>query len=70
MKHRRSPSFGYDARSSPGIAKAVVWVGLGAVALSRGIGWWLQRASVRNSYIDSNQSNIPMMITMLMIAFS
>ena len=39
LKNRRSPSLAATPVISPGIARAAVWVGLGAVARSRGIGW-------------------------------
>ena len=39
MKSRRLPSLAATSVLSPGIAGATVWVGLGAVARSRRIGW-------------------------------
>ena len=39
FENRRSPSLAATPVLSPGIARAAVWVGLGAVARSRGIGW-------------------------------
>ena len=56
MKHRRSPSLAMTPVLSPGNARAAVWVGLGAVALSRGIGWRPEIASVRKPYFNSNQT--------------
>ena len=39
MENRRSPSLAATPVLSPGITRAAVWVGLGAVARSREIGW-------------------------------
>ena len=39
FENRRSPSLAATSVLSPGIVKAAVWVGLGAVPRSRGIGW-------------------------------
>ena len=51
------------------IARAAVWVGLGAVARSRGIGWRPGIAGVEKIHFNSIKLNIPMIITMLTIAF-
>ena len=59
------PEFGCDAVLSPGIARAAVWVGLGAVARSRGIGWRPGAPVLRKTYFNSIKLKIPMMITML-----
>ena len=56
MKHRRSPSLAMTPVLSPGIARAAVRVGLGAVALSRRIGWRPEIVSVRKPYFNSNQT--------------
>ena len=68
MKNRRSPSLAATPVLSPGIARAAVWVGLGAVARSRGIGWLPGIAGVENTYFNSIKLKIPMM-KMLTIAF-
>ena len=44
---------------SPGIARAAMWVGLGAVARSRGIGWRPGIAGVEKPYFNSNQTKDP-----------
>ena len=69
MKNRRSPSLAATPVLSPGIARVVVWVGLNAVARSRGIGWRPGIAGVEKAYFNSIKLKIPMMITMLTIAF-
>ena len=51
MKNRRSPSWAATPVLSPGMARAAVWVGLGAVARSRGIGWRSGLATVSGVYI-------------------
>ena len=48
-----------------GIARAAVWVGLGAVVRSRGIVWRPGAAGVEKTYFNSIKLKIPMMITML-----
>ena len=50
---------------STGIARAAVWVGLGAVARSRGIGWRTGTSGVEKHTFNSIKLQIPMMITML-----
>ena len=50
-KNRRSPSLAATPVHSPGIARAAVWVGLGAVARSRGI--VVDDASALNKKINS-----------------
>ena len=52
MKNRRSPSLAATAVLSPGIARAGVWVGLGAVARPRGIGWRSGLAAVFVVYFN------------------
>ena len=59
MKNRRSPSLAATPVLSPGIARAAVWVGLGAVARSRGIGWRPGITGVEKPYFKSNQTNDP-----------
>ena len=59
MKNRRSPSLAATPVLSPGIARAAVWVGLGAVARSRGIGWRPGIAGVEKTYFNSNQTKDP-----------
>ena len=59
MKNRRSPSLAATPVLSPGIARAAVWVGLGAVARSRGIGWRPGMAGVEKPYFNSNQTKDP-----------
>ena len=59
MKNRRSPSVAAMPVLSPGIARAAVWVGLGAVAWSRGIGWRPGTAGVEKPYFNSNQTKDP-----------
>ena len=56
MKNRRSPSLDATPVLSPGIAKADVRVGLGAVARCRGIGWRSGLAAVFRVYY--NQHNM------------
>ena len=53
MKNRRSPSLAATPVLSPGIARAAVWVGLGAVARSRGIGWRPGIAGVEKPYLNA-----------------
>ena len=65
FENRRSPTLAATPVLSPGIARAAVWVGLGAVARSRGIGWHPGAAGVDKTYFNSIKLNIPMMITML-----
>ena len=65
MKTRRSPSLATTPVLSQGIARAAVWVGLGAVARSWGIGWRPGIAGVEKTYFNSIKLKIPMMITML-----
>ena len=60
--------FGCDARSFAGIARAAMWVRLGAVARTRGIGWRPAAAGVEKTYFNSIKLKIPMM-KMLTIAF-
>ena len=52
MKNRRSPSWAATPVLSPGMARAAVWVGLGAVARSRGIGWRSGPAVVSGVYYN------------------
>ena len=52
LKNRRSPSLASTPVLSPGIARAAVWVGLGAVARSRGIGWRSGLAAVFGGYYN------------------
>ena len=52
MKNRRSPSLAATPVLAPGIARAAVWVGLGAVARSRGIGWRSGLAAVFGVYYN------------------
>ena len=52
MKNRRSPSLAATPVLSPGIARAAVWVELGAVARSRGIGWRSGLAAVLGVYYN------------------
>ena len=52
MKNRRSPSLAATPVFSPGIARAAVLVGLGAVARSRGIGWRSGLAAVFGAYYN------------------
>ena len=52
MKNRRSPSLAATPVISPGIARAAVWVGLGAVARSWGIGWRSGLAAVFGVYYN------------------
>ena len=59
MKNRRSPTLAATPVLSPGIATAAVWVGLGAVARSRGIGWRPGITGVEKPYFNSNQSKDP-----------
>ena len=59
MKNRRLPSLAATPVLSPGIARAAVWVGLGAVARSRGIWWRLGIARVEKTYFNSNQTKDP-----------
>ena len=59
MKNRRSPSLAATPVLSPGIARAAVWVGLGAVARSRGIGSRPGIAGVEKLYFNSNQNKDP-----------
>ena len=59
MKNRRSPSLAATPVLSPGIARAAVWVGLGAVARSRGIGWRPGIVVVEKTYFNSNQNEDP-----------
>ena len=54
MKNRRSPSLAATPVLAPGIARAAVWVGLGAVARSRGIGWRSGLAAVFGVYYNRN----------------
>ena len=68
MTDRRSPSLAATPVLSPGIARAAVWVGLGAVARSRGIGWRPGIAGVEKHTLTLIKLKIPM-ITMLTIAF-
>ena len=57
--------FGCDARPFAGDReRAAVWVGLGAVARSRGIGWRPGAAGVEKTYFNSIKLQIPMMMTM------
>ena len=65
FESRRSPSLVATSVCSPGIARAAVWVGLGAVARFRGIGWSPGAAGVEQTYFISIKLNIPMMTTML-----
>ena len=53
FENRRSPSLAATPVLSPGIARAAVWVGLGAVTRSRGIGWRPGAAGVENLYFYS-----------------
>ena len=70
MKNRRSLSLVAMPVLPPGIARAAVWVGLGAVARCRGIGWRSGIAGVEKTYFNFIiKLKIPMMITMLTIAF-
>ena len=57
--------FGCDARYFAGIARTTVWVGLGAVARSRRIGWRPGAAGIEKTYFNLIKLQIPMMITML-----
>ena len=59
MKNRRSPSLAATPVLSPGIARAAVWVGLGAVARSRGICWRPGIVGVEKTYFTSNQTKDP-----------
>ena len=59
MKHRRSPSLAATPVLSPGIARADVWAGLGAVALSRGIGWRSAVAAVLGVYYNRHDFKDP-----------
>ena len=68
MKSRRSPNLAATPVLSPGIARAAVWVGLGAVARSRGIGWRPGIAGFENHALTRIKLKIPK-ITMLTIAF-
>ena len=52
MTDRRSPSLAATPVLSPGIARAAVWVGLGAVARSLGIGWRSGLAAVFGVYYN------------------
>ena len=52
MRNRRSPSLAATPVLSPGIARAAVWVGLGAVARSRGIGWHSGLAAILGVYYN------------------
>ena len=52
MKNRRSPSLAATPVLSPEIARAAVWVELGAVARSRGIGWRSGLAAVFGVYYN------------------
>ena len=65
MKNHRSPSLAATPVLSPGIARAAVWVGHGAVARSRGIGWRPGAAAVEKTYFNSIKLKIPTMITIL-----
>ena len=67
MKGRRSPGL---AATTPGIAKAAVWVGLGARRAVSGIGWRPGAAGVEKPYLNSIKLKIPTMITMLTQAYS
>ena len=70
MKNRRSPTLAATPVFLPGIARAAVWVGLGAVARCRGIGWRSGIAGVEKTYFNFIiKLKIPM-ITMLTIAFA
>ena len=59
MRDRRSPSLAATPVLSPGIARAAVWVGLGAVARSQGVGWRPGSAGVEKPYFNSNQTKDP-----------
>ena len=59
MKNLRSPSLASTPVLSPGIARAALWVGLGAVARSRGIGWRPGMAGAEKPYFNSNQTKDP-----------
>ena len=59
MKNRRLPSFAATPVLSPGIARAAVRVGRGAVARSRGIGWRPGIVGVEKPYFNSNQPKNP-----------
>ena len=48
----RSPNLATTPVLSPGIARAAVWVGLGAIARSRGIGWRLGLAAINGVYYN------------------
>ena len=52
MKNHRSPSLGATPVLSLGIARAAVWMGLGAVTRSRGIGWRSGLAAVLGVYYN------------------
>ena len=53
MKNRRSLSLAATPVLSPGIARTAVWVGLGAVARIRWIGWRSGAAGVEKTYFNS-----------------
>ena len=69
MKNRRSPSLAATPVLSPGIARAAVWVGLGAAARPRGIGWRPGIAGAEKTYFNTINLKTPMMKTMLTKAF-
>ena len=52
MKNRRSQSLAATPVLSPGIARAAVFVGLGTVARSWGIGWRSELAAVFGVYYN------------------
>ena len=59
MKNRRSLSLVAMPVLPPGIARAAVWVGLGAVARSQGIGWRPGIAGVDKTHFNSNETKDP-----------
>ena len=65
LKTPRSPSLIATAVLSPGIPTTAAWVGLGAVARSRGIGWRPGAAGVEKTYLNPIKLKIPMTLTML-----
>ena len=63
MKNRRSAILVATPVLSLGIARAAVWVGLGAVARSRGIGWRTGLAAVLGVYYNRHDFRDPFMTT-------
>ena len=59
MKNRRSPSLAATPVLLPGIARAAVWVGLGAVVRLWEIWWRPGIAGVEKTYFISNHTKDP-----------